>query len=215
MLTRLAGSIFLGILVLLTLAESAGSLMQRSETRAALSRSNCRLPCVFGITPGITTHSEAIRLAEAIAVEGGITSGDNVNFTIADFANQRVLIVLEFTNAQPALVRTIRISPRDTSAQIWRLGDLLANRLTPLYTLRECAPRLSFINIIFGENSQVIATIIARERLSPYDPLLMLDLSIGQPGLPPYNRLPIGCQHVTDWHGFTPYEVYRARTYAR
>jgi hypothetical protein len=215
MLPRLVGSVLLGMIVLLTLAKGAGSLIQRSETRAALSRSDCRLPCVFGITPGITTRSEAIRLAEAIAVEDSNTSGNNVNFTVSDFANQRVIIVLEFTNDQPALVRTIRISPRDTTAQIWRLGDLLANSLTPLHTLRECAPRLSFIHVIFGENSQMIATVIARERLSPYDPLLMLDLSIGQPGLPPYNRLPIGCQHVTDWHGFTPYEVYRARTYAR
>lgn len=181
----------------------------------ALADSACALPCVFGITPGVTTRQEALVIAGEVASLNRLATNDSIYFNVRDGNQRRVLVVLEFTSDIPARVRTIRMSRRDTDAQVWRLGDLLTTWREPLYTLRECAPTLSLLYVIFGSNSEMIAMVSTDERLSPYDPLILLDIEVGQQGLPTYNRLPMGCQHLTYWHGFAPYQVYKANTFAR
>jgi hypothetical protein len=204
-----------GFCVLLTGAVVIGAAVTQTDHAFALTGSDCALPCVFGITPGVTTRQEALVIAGERANLNRLATNDSIYFNVRDGDQRRVLVVLEFTNESPSRVRTIRISRRDTDAQVWRLGDLLTTGREPLYTLRECAPTLSLLYLVFGSDSEMIAMVSANRRLSPFDLLILLDIEVGQQGLPTYNRLPMGCQHLTHWHGFAPYQVYKSRTFAR
>lgn len=197
----------------LTAAVLVGTAAAPPERAFALASSACQLPCVYGITPGVTTRQEAITIVGERS--NRLATNDSIYFSVRDGDNRRVLVVLEFTSETPSRVRTIRISPRDLGAQVWRLGDLLTTGREPLYTLRECAPTLSYLYLVFGSDSEMIALVRADDRLSPFDSLILLDIAVGQQGLPSYNRLSMGCQHLTYWHGFAPYQVYKSRTYAR
>ena len=214
-LFRILLALSLGFCICLTGALWVGASAAQTDYSFALAANNCQLPCIFGITPGVTTRQEAIILVGERANLNRLATNDSIYFNVRDGQNRRVLVVLEFTTETPSRVRTIRLSPRDLDAQMWRLGDLLGTGREPLYTLRECAPTLSYLYLVFGTNSEMIALVRAHDRLTPFDSLILLDIDVGQQGLPTYNRLSIGCQHLTHWHGFAPYQVYRTHTYAR
>lgn len=171
----------------------------------ALALNTCALPCFFGMLPGETARARAVETVDRLTVGDWSELNNDIFFSIQDTLGRRLLVTLDFWSPPVNTLRAIRLSPRDAGASLMRLGDFLRIRNNTAVEMRACESTITRISIELESGTQVTGALMARDHLTPSDPLIMLDISSVRRPRAPYDGNPFGCQQITGWRGFAPF----------
>ncbi len=177
---------------------------------SVMAANACDLPCVFGVTPGVTNRDDAITLYEAIAsqpssfltqLERSFTIGTdapNAGFTIA---------LVRFERPVGGAVLAVRLYEMSSSIQLGTVGDLLLEKQEPTRVYSTCERDAPILLLLFADGA--IARIEFEGRLLPSTPLKLFAISADMEATLPPLLASFGCTRETTWHGFAPAWVYQ------
>ena len=171
----------------------------------ALAVNTCALPCFFGMLPGETPRAMAVEIVDDVTLGDWSELNNDIFFSIRDSLGRRLLVTLDFWSPPVSTLRAIRLSPRDAGARLLRLGDFLRTRDSATVEMRACESTITRVSIGLESGIHLNAALMARDHLTPGDPLIMLDISSIRRPRSPYDANPFGCHQIEGWRGFAPF----------
>jgi len=172
---------------------------------SALAHDSCALPCFFGVTPGVTTRTQAIDLLSK-TVHATENNAASLSFALTDDEGRQSLASINF--GADGLVDSVRLIPVDQFANAATLGDLLATQ-KPNHIYHTCAYMLPLRFLItFGANDELVAEVFPAGDLAPDSRITLFDLSIATSRSLYDATSSFGCTVKTDWLGLAPLWKY-------
>lgn len=151
----------------------------RMRTDIYLSSSDCALPCVYGITAGVTKYSQLKEIITSHVPQAQITD-ESSSFWVSGDDNTKIFITIKKALPNPTNnVLSVELSTH-SEGKIISLGEMLDAGLTPqkVFLGRVSGPNAANLLIVFGDKEQIvgqIAAIDAVDSSSPITDLFLLD----------------------------------------
>jgi hypothetical protein len=179
-----------------------------SPQMSVMARNSCPLPCLFDIVPGSTDLGGALQVMDRLSpADHRITNGHSLLFGMRD-ENQRLVRGELMFIPRGLIVGSARISTAGSKADLWRLGDMLAEGWQPTRVYRACNSAAQHLLVEFGNNIEVVVQLRTADSLRPETPLTLIHVSMADADTIYHARADFGCRVETDWRGFARRWVY-------
>lgn len=190
--------------LLITIVLTISGLQRQEPDAPPLAYSSCSFPCIFGITPGVSSRTEALdQLSQLVLVTD--PSQNVFGLPVAGAPPETVLpYTLEIQYGEDEKTETLRLIA-NINGELARLGDVLRLGGTPTRVFRACNGVFPVRMLLaFGQYEQLVVELILRDGLDPSSPVVMVDAArVGTRTLFDA-RESFGCSIEVRWHGFAP-----------
>lgn len=207
-------AVFTLLLIATRAATRALSAAQTPTPSSLLAFNPCALPCLWGLTAGLSTREDALAVLPTTTGHAVADVGAGLlYFTIdaQEHGSAQGIVLIDLNDR--ATVQTLRLSPITAGLPVATLAEALLYGLPPRSVFRTCdgitPPRLL---IIFGEDAELMVEALLPARISPSMPLTLFDLSVRNIRSSYDARASFGCSVETGWRGFAPRWHYFAAT---
>jgi hypothetical protein len=193
-------SLTLAFCLLLGATRVIGDLLPAPPNQSILASSPCALPCFFDVTPGVTTHLQAI---ERLTRYGTVNQMTNrrLRLQLVDHYGNRAYVWVN-SNAAGG-VQSVRVEPVNWTADIARLSELMMAGYRPAHIIRTCAKQTrQRLLITLGVHDELEVGVLTENALSPDTGIMLLDIATAPWRVSDTNAFSFPCAVRMDWTGF-------------
>jgi hypothetical protein len=195
-------SLFLGVTLTLS-----STLLNTAHT-SLFTANSCTLPCLFGVTPGVTLRNDAMMILERQGLSYSFLSqNQSASFTTRENRSvpQSTLTLLNFGAAGDMRVTATYLYQMTAGNDLGILSDFLLASYQPIRVFSNCQS-IQRIYIVFEQ--QVMVQIAFDHQLKLDDQVMMVASARDDEALRPVGGF--ACETVSDWLGFAPLWKYQA-----
>lgn len=193
-------ALVIGVLcgALMTAAMRLGTTAAPHES--LLTRNTCSLPCLFGVTPGISTRTQAMPVLGSFGVSYSYFDMSTGKYQFHSSASP-VSLVMYLTVGNPFLgdVRWLQLLEASSVRSLGRLGDFVLAGYEPARVFSHCQD--SHRAIIALSDGRTLLQVPYELRLLPNTPILQVSTTGDDESLTRSINAFV-CADVAPWQGF-------------
>lgn len=206
MLTRLALSLATGFAAALILILLLGAARPAAARTSIFTANPCALPCIFGVTPGVTLRNDAMVALEQQGMSYSFLSqNQSASFITRESRTSRsTLTLLNFGAAGDMRVTAAYLYQMAAGNELGVLSDFLLAGYQPRRVYANCQ---SAQRLYIAFEQPLIVQIASNNQIKPNVPVMMVASSRGDQPLEPVGGF--ACETESEWIGFAPLWKYQ------
>lgn len=171
-----------------------------------LTRNTCALPCVFGITPGVTSRDQAMRTFERSALSFALLRESQPSSILRESDAARTMMMrISFGSQTGATVRSVQLYEMSAALNLGSISDFLLAGYRPTRVYSGCTN----VQRMLLEWGDTYVQVALGARFEPASRVMLIDVS-GDSADTAASLATFNCTAVSDWMGFAPQWKYRA-----
>ncbi len=206
--TRFALSLATGFIATIILALLLGASLPANAHASLFSANPCPLPCVFGVTPGVTLRNEAMMTLEQQGMSYSFLSqNQSASFTTREnrTAPQSTLTLLNFGAAGDMRVTATFLYQMAAGNELGVLSDFLLAGYQPTRVYANCQNAQRLYSVF---EQLLMVQVALEDRIEAGNPVMMVASARDAASLTPVGGF--ACATVSAWQGFAPLWKYQA-----
>ncbi len=139
LLSRRLLTVYALMCALLGAALVIGATIPIAPHTSIFSKSICALPCVYGLTPGVSTRDQARQTFAPSALSLSLINADQPSYVLrqADDSHS-MLAMIDFGSATSTIVRSVQLYPMSAAFDLGTLSDFLLAGYAPKQVFSSC-----------------------------------------------------------------------------
>ncbi len=199
LLSRRVLTLYALICLLLSVTLLIGTTIPIPPHTSLFSKSICALPCVYRLTPGVSTRDQARQTFTPSALSLSLINEDQPAYILRQTADSSLLADIDFGSATSQTVRSVELFPLSATFALGTLSDFMLAGYLPSRVLSSCYGDILIITLGAGDEYIEVAR---ADGLAPNTVIRLLGTTVRSDEALTHSLDQFACASEQRWTGF-------------